>query len=334
MTQQEFLQTIEKRQLHGVYLLDGEEEALKQDALNALRRAILPEGMEELNESVLIDPDASALIAAAETLPFLADRRLVVVRDCGAITGRREADKALQDYLAHTPDTAVIVFYVTGKANGTRALVKAVKKAGTQVTFERLKGEALNRWIAGRFIAQGKRCSMPVAAQLAFISGSDTAMLRGEIGKIAAYAGERAEISVEDVKAVATPGAEYRVFDIINALVAGQGERAMRLLREMLRNGEDPVGILALLLRQFRLMQQAKIMQYEKVSPAEISARLGGGYAAESLLRSARAYSGDEVREGVRLLLDTEWKLKSGQLNTDGLAETALLRLLSLKKRG
>ena len=78
----------------------------------------------------------------------------------------------------------------------------------------------------------------------------------------------------------------------------------------------------------------SKLARAHKVSPAEISARLGGGYAAESLLRSARAYSGGEVREGVRLLLDTEWKLKSGQLNTDGLAETALLRLLSLKKRG
>ena len=333
MTQQEFLQRAAQGRLHGAYLLDGEEEALKQEALTVLRRAILPEGMEELNESVLIDPETSAIIAAAETLPFLAERRLVVVRDCGFISGRREADKALQDYLAKVPDTAVVLFYVIGKANQAKGLVRAFKKAGTQITFERLKGDALNRWITDAFAAEGKQCGAAAAAQLAFISGSDTAVLRGEIAKVAAYIGDRTEVTNQDLRDVATPGAEYRVFDIVNAVVAGQSERAMRLLRDMLRAGEEPVGILGLLLRQFRLMQQTKIMQFEKIPAGEIASRLGGGYSAESIIRSARAYSGSEVRRGVQLLLDLDWKMKSGRLNEEGLAETALLSILSLKQQ-
>ena len=151
MTRQDFLKAIQTGQLQGAYLLEGEEEALKQEALSLLRRAILPEGLEELNETVLTDPDTASIRAAAETMPFMAEHRLVIIRDCSAITGRKEADPALRDYLSAVPPSAVLVFIVTGKASGTKALVKALKKANHLVTFDRLKGDELNRWVLQGF---------------------------------------------------------------------------------------------------------------------------------------------------------------------------------------
>ena len=86
-------------------------EQLKQEALSGLRRMVLPAGMEALNETVLEDPDTDRLIADAETQPFMADRRLVVVRDFPPLTGRAEADDKLLSWLPSVPDTTILLFY-------------------------------------------------------------------------------------------------------------------------------------------------------------------------------------------------------------------------------
>ena len=93
MDHNDFSLSLTRHTLPSVLLFEGEEEHLKQDALFALRKALLPEGMEEMNELVLDDPSADELIAAAETIPFMADKRLVIIRDYPPLTGRAEADE-------------------------------------------------------------------------------------------------------------------------------------------------------------------------------------------------------------------------------------------------
>ena len=91
MDRKEFLQALKAGSVRGAYLFEGVEENIKASALEALRRQLLPEGLEELNESLMDNPATDALIAAAETLPFLADKRLVVVREHPALSGKAEA---------------------------------------------------------------------------------------------------------------------------------------------------------------------------------------------------------------------------------------------------
>lgn len=87
---------IRGKTLRGVYLFDGEEENMKQAAWNAIRKAVLPEGLEELNENILDAPEVDALIAACETLPFMGDTRLVLVRDqAGLNTAKSDVDDRL-----------------------------------------------------------------------------------------------------------------------------------------------------------------------------------------------------------------------------------------------
>ena len=98
MNHTEFGNLLSQGKLPRVLLFEGEEEYLKQQALRSLRAALLPEGMEELNETVLTAPSADEIIAAAETLPFLADRRLVLIRDERSLSSRTEAEQKLLDY--------------------------------------------------------------------------------------------------------------------------------------------------------------------------------------------------------------------------------------------
>ena len=120
MDRKEFEHALAELSLPSVLLFEGEEEQLKQEALVLLRRTFLPAGMEALNETVLESPETDRLIADAETQPFMADRRLVIVRDYPALTGRAEADEKLITWLPSVPETTLLIFYCTGKPDGRR----------------------------------------------------------------------------------------------------------------------------------------------------------------------------------------------------------------------
>ena len=158
MERKDFELMLSRGELPPVLLFEGEEEQLKQEALAALRRFVLPTGMEQLNESVLEDPSADQLIAASETLPFMSDRRLVLVRDLPALTGRAEADERIVAYLPSVPSSTLLLFYCTGKPDGRKKLYSAVKKLGGIVSFNPMKGPELTHFVTEAFREAGKEC--------------------------------------------------------------------------------------------------------------------------------------------------------------------------------
>lgn len=332
MDRKDFTQLIKTGKVQGAYLFEGVEENIKAATLTALRKAILPEGFEELNESLMDSPATDAIIAACETLPFMADKRLVVVREHPALTGRADADEKLIAYIPQVPESTVLVFIALGKADARKKLYSAIKKINGIVTFSALTDGELNAWVVKNFSGLGKTCSAQVAALLTFTVGSDTALLRTEIEKLAALTGERDAITEADVQAVATRSVECTVFELVDAVVAGQQGKAFGLLRDMLTSGSDRLGILAMLLRQFRLMQHIKIMQFEKLSTQDIKQRLGiAPFAAERCMRQASGYSGGQVKRAVRICLDAEYRVKSGQWNQEGALEKAMLEIFALR---
>ena len=333
MERKDFERALSQRSLPPVLLFEGEEEQLKQEALSLLRAAFLPAGMEALNETVLEDPEADRLIADAETQPFMADRRLVIVRDYPALTGRAEADEKLLSWLPSVPETTILLFYCTGKPDGRKKLYAAVKKLGGIVTFAPLRGAELVRFVTDAFKEAGKECDARTAEYLIFTVGDDAGLLKTEIRKLASYAGERPVIVASDVSALATPSTECTVFQMVDAVVTGQKSRALTLLRNQLLSGTDRMAILAMLLRQYRLLQHIKIMQYEKCSGDFIRSALGvPPFAVEQYMRQASGYTGGQVKSAVRICFDTEYAVKSGRIAQEGAVESVVIRLLTLRE--
>ena len=333
MDRKNFEKALAGGSLPSVLLFEGEEEQMKQDALSALRKALLPAGMEEMNEMVLDDPETDQVIAASETLPFLADRRLVILRDHPAITGRGEADDRLISYLPSVPSSSVLLFYCTGKPDARKKLYTAVRKLGGIVTFARLSGSELTRFVTDAFHEAGKECDARTADYLIFTVGNDASLLLSEVSKIASYAGDRASVTADDVSTLATPSTECTVFQLVDAVVTGQKKRALILMKNQLLNGTEPAAMLAMLLRQYRFLQHIKIMQYEKQSREFIRSALGvPPFALDQYIRQASAYTGGQVKRAVRLCFDTEYGFKSGRLQVDSALEALIIKLLNLRE--
>lgn len=258
MNHNEFVQALKAGKVSGAYLFEGVEENIKSVTLAALCKAVLADGLAELNESVMENPSAGEIIAACETLPFASDKA------AGCCAGAEWHDRAERGGRAARqlhPESAGFVRagHLCARQGGrTQEALFGGEEKGGIVSFEPLGDAELNGWIVRVFQQNGKKCAPDVASLLSFTVGNDTALLRAEIEKLTALAGDRDTITENDVHAVATRSIECTVFEMVDAVVAGQRARALMLLRDMLTAGQERLGILAMLLRQYRLMQHVK----------------------------------------------------------------------------
>ena len=334
MDRKDFDRILSGNQIPSLLLFEGEEEYMKQSALAALRKKLLPEGLEDLNETLLDAPETDQLIAAAETMPFMADRRLVIVRDHPALIGRAEADDRLAFYLTSVPPTTVLLFFCTKKPDGRKKLYTIIRKQNGIVTFSPLKDRELTAFVSSAFKSFGKECDERTADFLIFTCGSDASRLMTEIAKIASHSGNDAPVHPDEIKSLATPSAECTVFQMVDAVVSGQNQRAFLLMRNQLLNGTDRLYMLSMLLRQFRLLQHIRIMQYEKCTRDFIRSALGvPPFAADQYMRQASMYTNAQIKKAVSICFETEYAVKSGRMNQEGSLESVMLKLLNLRSK-
>ena len=144
--------------------------------------------------------------------------------------------------------------------------------------------------------------------------------------------GEETSIHPDAVRKLATPSTECTVFQMVDAVVSGRSDQAFILMRNQILAGTDRLYMLSMLLRQFRLLQHIKIMQYEKCSREFIRSSLGvPPFAVDQYLRQAAGYTNGQVKKAVGICFDTEYAVKSGRLNQDGALESVMLKLLNLR---
>lgn len=328
-----FFDLVKKGPIGDAYLMEGPEEYIKQQALERLKEKLLPAGLEEMNLTELNDPDADALIAAAETLPFMGEKRLVVVRECSLLTAGKKAEDekkvaAISDYVGHISPSTCLVFYVKGKADGRKKLYTLLKKKNAIVDFSPMSDAECAGWAAKTMQRMGKQLNRDCAEKLVFTVGRDAALLKQEMEKLAAYLSGREEVTPEDIEAVCTRSSEYTVFQMVDAQVAGNNGQTFALLRDLLRAGEDRIMVLAMLLRQYRILYHMRCMLDEK-TPQQSQAQLLGipPFAVGRTQQQARRFSREQLKQAYDMLLEYEQGIKSGRLPQDACAENALLKL-------
>ena len=341
MERRTFFENVAKGVIASCYVLEGPEEYIKRSALETLRKRLLPEGLEDINETRLTDPDADALIAASETLPFMSERRLVIVRESGMLQGRTKGydesrnAAALAEYLQNPPATTCIVFYVNDKADGRKKLYTALKKCAEIVQFNALDDRELIRWIAQTLKKLDKQVSASTCQKLTFTVGTELYTLSGELQKLAAYAGDRNEILPEDIDAICTKSTAYRVYDLTGALIRGDGKTAFTLAAALQRDGEEPLFLLTLLQNECRRMLAIKLLREEGLSPDAIAAKIGAPpFAVRQLSGQVTRYTVEQLQMMADTCMETEYLVKSGRLPQEGALEKTMLQVLRIRTEG
>ena len=315
-----------------LYLFHGEETYLRDHYLGRLREQLLSGGMESFNYHTIAAKDMSprALEEAVDCLPMMAQRTLVQVTDYDLFKAG-EADRGeYARIFAQLPDYCCVVFVydlVPYKGDARTKLAAALKQYGTVVEFARQDQGDLVDWVRRRFRAMKKDIDSRLALDLIFLCGDLMTTLIGEIEKIGAYA-KGPHITRADIDAVATPQLDAVVFQMTDAIGAGNYDRAAAVLGELYQMQEAPVKILWSLSRQMRQLYSARLA-LERGRGAGYVAQLWGlkPYPAEKLMASARRVTLPWCRRAVEGCARTDLAIKSSDRDDGALLTELLLAL-------
>ena len=302
----------------SLYVFYGQEDYLREHYLDLLRKKIVDKGMEAFNLHVFQGAELSfnTLADAVDAMPMMSERSMVLVWDWDMFKNEERRNK-VQALIGDLPEYVCLVFaYDTMefKGNANTTLGKLLKQRAVLVECSQQGQSDLNNWMRRRLAKRwDKEMDTATAEYLTFLCGGLMTALAGELDKVGAYAKGK-KVTKRDIDAVCDPVLDARAFQMTDAITAGNYDRAMELLSQLLRMGESPVYILSALGRQLRQVWSAR---------TALEARQGDNYLAglwnlksswqlRKLWEAARRHSLSWCRRAVVLVEAADREMKLG----------------------
>lgn len=314
----------------SAYLLCGEEAYLKVQYKNKLLKALNPDDdTMNFNHYEGRNIDVKELIDLCETMPFFADRRVVLLEDTGFF--KNKCDE-LADYMKELPDYLCLVF-VEDEVDKRSKMYKAVKSCGRIGEFARQDEKTLMQWAAGILKREGKNITQRDMELLLTMTGIDMGNLRMELEKLITYTGDRNVVTRADIQEVCTTQTQNKIFDMVRAVTEKNQKRALDLYYDLLTLKEPPMRILFLLAKQFRQLLLVKEYTEEGVAQPEMASRLGvPSFVVRNIASCARSYRISELRQAVTDFVDAEETVKTGRLQDVLSVELLIVKYSSARR--
>lgn len=317
---------IKQGKFKQVYLLYGEERYLRRQYKERLQKALCGDG-DTMNTHFYEGKDVPVgeIIDLAETLPFLADRRVIFIDNSGLF---KSGGEKMAEYLSEPNETAFFVFN-ENEVDKRSKLFKTVQSKGYTTEFAIQDESTLKRWIAGMLAKDDKKITENTVQLLLTKTGTDMDNIQMELEKLICYCMDRDVITDSDVEAVCTTRISSHIFDMINAIADKQQKKALELYYDLLALKEPPMRILFLIARQCNMLLQAKEMKSRGYDNRIIGSKLGvPPFIAGKYLTQASRFSGAALRKAVQQCVEAEEAVKSGRMNDMMSVEILIMSVL------
>lgn len=323
----------------AVYLCYGPEKYRVRSFIQTLMDTIMePEHREfAVSKYDLAETSLSTVLSDAETLPFMVPKKLIIATNALFFTGAKESAKVehnldhLIEYLKSPVDYTVIVFTVDAdKLDERKKIVKALKDRDAALPFIALTPEELQQWVAQQASKAGFTFADGAAELLILYTGGHLQALSGEIEKISLYIGQDGRVTKEHIDQLVSRSTEQNVFILIEDIVQLRLDRAFVILEELLKQKEEPIKILMLIARQFRIIMQVKELSKQGYSGQQIASQIGiHPYAVKVAEGQARKFDSGKLSSILSQLADLDYQMKSGKIDKVLGLELFLLKLAS-----
>ncbi|MCI8835759.1 MAG: DNA polymerase III subunit delta [Ruminococcus sp.] len=323
-------QDIETRQLKQVYLLFGEEAYLKKQYKKRMTEAILPEG-DTMNYAYYEGKgiEVREIIDLAETMPFFAERRLLVLENSGLF---KSGGAELADYLKEMPETTSFLF-VEDEVDKRSKLYKAVKTKGRAVELATQEETVLKQWIAGRVKKEKKQITGTAVIYFLDKVGTDMENIDKELEKLFCYAYERDVITKEDIDAVCVTQISNHIYQMIDAMAEKKQKKALELYDELIVLEEKPTRILYHMIRQYRTLFEVKQLLKRGYNRKEIASKAGlHPFAAGKYMEQSKRFHTKDLRDIMEDAAEMQQSIRTGQLAERLAVEMFLVKYSSLRR--
>ncbi|HVK61002.1 MAG TPA: DNA polymerase III subunit delta [Bdellovibrionales bacterium] len=319
-TPQSLTEAVNRGEIYPLYFLYGDETYLIDDALANLESVILGDGLRDFNLNSFYgsEADPAQVRDAVETLPMMAQVRVVIIKEAHEL-GEKDWE-ALSPLLDNpVPTTALIC--VGQKIDKRKKYIKRFIDAGCVVEFKRPYDNQIPDWVKSIAKKHGLQLSGGAVELMQQLVGSNLSDIDAEMKKIAQYlsispkASDKQKVSEDDVMKVVSHVKLDSVFELTDAIGTRDRARALTCLANLLDNGQNEVGILALVSRHVRILKLVNEGVREGLSGQRLSARAGvSPYFLKSYVGQARTWNDRKIEDTFQALLDTDRALKSSSV--------------------
>lgn len=322
MKAQEVLKQIKTGAVKNFIVLSGEDDAQVRQAFHATLSA-LDIQMPELNLSVFEDrPEPLAVVRSLETLPFMGERRVVVIKNTDILSSAASGELSAPFEKANLPAQNVLLIVQRGKADKRKAFVKYVMKNGMLVECNVMKDNELTAYI----VQAAKRKNLLISARnaqaLAALSDGDMGVIKSELEKLSSVC--RGDITADDIEKYAVKSMQYNVYKIHDLMVGGHAREAYALIERMLAEDSNPIGFLTLLANNFRQMLVARACRDARFPEQKIISHImqatgAWEFAARRALAQCKQFTARQIRRALEKLAQMDFDAKQGiiSLKTD-----------------
>lgn len=342
ITEAELKKQIEKADFSNLYFLHGEEKYLVSFYAKKLTSkaagTIFPDfNFQRFDDSASIDEIASA----TEALPFMAERKCVVISDLNVEGLRTQEAAKLDELLKSVPDTTVLVFYLPSTEidyktdKKWKKFIDTVNKTGITVHLKKRSVPDLEKALCSAAAKRGCELSRQNAGRIIGYCGNDLQTLFNELEKLCAFAGEGG-ITAQMIDELVVKNLETRVYDLSKAIIAGEYDKAYGVLDLLFYQNEEPVSILAVLSSAYIDMYRVRISIQSGFSAMEPTKHFD--YARKEFRltnaeRDAKKLTTAMLRQSLQVLLAADTALKSARGDRRIIMEKLIAQLLSIAEK-
>jgi DNA polymerase-3 subunit delta len=308
----------------SVYLLYGNEPYLINNKLQQIIDETFKNGVEmkEYNIDVLTSDEVfTKYLEALETLPFMSEKRMVIFKGCELFkqkAGKREEEisQYLEDFIKKKLKDTVIVIVEGEKIDKKKSLYKTISNFGEVFEGNQLKPYELKNWIREKFQNENKSISPKLIEYLANNLPNDLYLVENELNKLLSYVGEKKVIESEDLVICSFTVME-NIFKLIDHIIYRDLMAALSTLKTMLQDGEPPMIILYMIIKQVRNIAKVKSLISKGYTTKQIGELIGvtNSYALAQLVKQSNEFTVNSIKTSLEIVADYEIKIKTGALD-------------------
>jgi len=327
---------IKQQNIAPLYLLYGTESFLINETRQfIISHAISPDEVEfNISQYDLEETPIELAIEDAETLPFLGEKKIVVLKNPVFLTAEKTKEKiehhvkALERYIESPSPFTVLIFIANyEKLDDRKKITKLLKKHAVVLEAKKFNDEEIKSWLKGLVKSYQLKISEEAAELLIGLIGPNLTMLANELEKISLFVDDE-EINEEVIYKVVSKSLEQNIFSLVDYVIKKDVKKAIELYQDLLKVNEDPIKILAILANQFRMIYQTKAYIEKGYSPQQIASYLKvHPYRIKIASQQAKLFKEQELLRVINELADADYDMKTGRGNKERILELILLKL-------
>ncbi|MCL2718946.1 MAG: DNA polymerase III subunit delta [Lachnospiraceae bacterium] len=299
--------------LKQIYLFYGAESYLRRQYLKRFKQALISDD-DEMNYHYYEgnDTSVSSFIDIAETLPFFADRRVIIWENSGLF---KSSDEKIFSYLKAVPESTSILF-VEAEIDKRGKMFKLFSSLGSAVEFPVQNEDMLKRWIGSILKKENKQITERAATYLLNKVGTEMENIHTELEKLICYCLDKDVITEVAIDEICTPHITNHIFDMIEAVAGKRQQEALRLYYDLLALKEPPMRILFLITRQFNLLFQVKELKGKGFDNKSIGTKINlPGFVVGKYTAQATKFKMSDLKEAICACAEAEEAVKRGNIN-------------------